>query len=539
MTFKPKYYVFVFVILALNACSATPPIKQQISDSPKDSFQLCLTFYDEIEAQLRLFNIQDAQTLSIRGYPYLHSNRLLASYAQAITPGTKYFWLDQLQKLGLESLLLTTQNLPLARQEQLLKKWQHINAESESFSDLISFCASSLHKYILYDDETLEFLMQQSNIPDNYETWKRAVGLYPIVSFFMAQGISNWHKNSAAKLSQAPESIPIKGVLYRYKSNDANNKLTDLNAVKSILKSATNNSLKIPLPSQPELASLFATYAPIWEIDTVTDNDKVGAPYWPTNNVLPEIDLTQPVVYQLASHVHFYGKTLLQLNYFIWMPQRPCTSGFDFLCGRLDGLIWRVTLKENGQPLLYDAIHNCGCYHTFFPVDDLKPLPLTLTYDETAFVPTKAPDFRINQSLTIRLSAVSHYLDSVYYSDRVVNKSHNYKTTIYKTKPYNTLRSLETNNKEHKSLFQSNGIIVGTERKERWFFWPMGIASPGAMRQWGTHATAFVGRRHFDDPCLLENSFLPLSQSNTPLSVKDTNKHLNNNSQFNYLCVKR
>jgi hypothetical protein len=27
------------------------------------------------------------------------------------------------------------------------------------------------------------------------------------------------------------------------------------------------------------------------------------------------------------------------------------------------------------------------------------------------------------------------------------------------------------------------------------------------MRQWGRHATAFVGRRHFDDPDLLERYF--------------------------------
>jgi hypothetical protein len=27
------------------------------------------------------------------------------------------------------------------------------------------------------------------------------------------------------------------------------------------------------------------------------------------------------------------------------------------------------------------------------------------------------------------------------------------------------------------------------------------------MRQWGRHATAFVGRRHFDDPRLVERYF--------------------------------
>jgi hypothetical protein len=35
----------------------------------------------------------------------------------------------------------------------------------------------------------------------------------------------------------------------------------------------------------------------------------------------------------------------------------------------------------------------------------------------------------------------------------------------------------------------------------------MGIDNAGAMRQWGTHATAFIGRRHFDDADLIERRF--------------------------------
>jgi len=38
--------------------------------------------------------------------------------------------------------------------------------------------------------------------------------------------------------------------------------------------------------------------------------------------------------------------------------------------------------------------------------------------------------------------------------------------------------------------------------------WPLGIPSAGAMRQWGHHATAFVGRRHFDEPFLIERYFV-------------------------------
>jgi hypothetical protein len=55
----------------------------------------------------------------------------------------------------------------------------------------------------------------------------------------------------------------------------------------------------------------------------------------------------------------------------------------------------------------------------------------------------------------------------------------------------------------YRSLFDAEGLVPASVRAERWLFWPMGIASPGAMRAPGTHAIAFVGRRHFDAPDLL------------------------------------
>jgi hypothetical protein len=59
-----------------------------------------------------------------------------------------------------------------------------------------------------------------------------------------------------------------------------------------------------------------------------------------------------------------------------------------------------------------------------------------------------------------------------------------------------------------RSAYGPDGLVAGTERAERFLFWPMGIASAGQMRQWGKHATAFVGRRHFDDADLFEKRFV-------------------------------
>ena len=77
----------------------------------------------------------------------------------------------------------------------------------------------------------------------------------------------------------------------------------------------------------------------------------------------------------------------------------------------------------------------------------------------------------------------------------------------YSLRPYDELRSLPRAAGVHSSAFGPDGLIAGTERAERFVLWPMGIASPGAMRQWGRQPTALVGRRHFDDPDLLERRF--------------------------------
>jgi hypothetical protein len=81
----------------------------------------------------------------------------------------------------------------------------------------------------------------------------------------------------------------------------------------------------------------------------------------------------------------------------------------------------------------------------------------------------------------------------------------------YSLRDDNELRALPWPNeaapRATRSAYGTDGLIAGSERLERLFFWPMGIASAGQMRQWGHHATAFVGRRHFDDPDLFDRYF--------------------------------
>jgi hypothetical protein len=196
------------------------------------------------------------------------------------------------------------------------------------------------------------------------------------------------------------------------------------------------------------------------------------------------------------------GKILVQLNYVVWFPSRPKTSAFDLLGGRLDGITWRVTLSPDGRPLAYDTIHNCGCYHLFFPTSRLRARPQGFTVEETAFVPQQAPDLDEPGGMVLRIAQRTHYVERV-----LPTAADGAEVVRYRFADYDSLRSLPAPS-GRRSLFGPDSIVSGSERGERCFFWPMGIPSSGAMRQWGHHATAFVGRRHFDDPDLVERYFL-------------------------------
>lgn len=209
------------------------------------------------------------------------------------------------------------------------------------------------------------------------------------------------------------------------------------------------------------------------------------------------------MVYRRVSHTRYQGRALLQLNYGLWFPERPKGRGWDILGGHLDAVVWRVTLAPDGTPWVFDSMHACGCYHLFFPTARaaIKPQPDSL--DETVFAPQSLPRVAAGERIAVRLEPGTHYVQRIVLGDDPVPGA-----TEYVFAEDDVLRSLPLPGGGRRGVFRADGIVPGSERGERYLFWPMGVPEPGAMRQWGRHATAFVGRRHFDDARLMERYFM-------------------------------
>src|ERR1019366_1662177 len=120
--------------------------------------------------------------------------------------------------------------------------------------------------------------------------------------------------------------------------------------------------------------------------------------------------------------------------------------------------------------------------------------------DEWAFVPAELPALNAAQRVVVRIASRTHYVMGVRPDAGGAGAA-------YQFADDNELRALPSADGGTRSAFGPDGIVPGTERGERLLFWPMGIDNSGAMRQWGTHATAFIGRRHFDDADLIERRF--------------------------------
>ena len=172
------------------------------------------------------------------------------------------------------------------------------------------------------------------------------------------------------------------------------------------------------------------------------------------------------------------------------------------LSGKLDGLIFRVTLDQEGQPLVYDSIHPCGCYHMFLPTPAAKPTAPPERTLEWAFILRTLPAADASHRLVLRLNSRSHYLVDVRPEPMATAPA----GASYALIDDSALRTLPTATGT-RNVFGPDGIVPGTQRGERLVVWPLGVSDPGAMREWGRHATALVGRRHFDDADLIEKRF--------------------------------
>ncbi len=483
--FVARGFCVALVLTVLAACATRPPAWRDGWATDAPDLARCLSLYNTVDRAVSDAGVSDAEWARVAGFPYLRVSRFLASFRNEVQGDAFDAWVQRMRMLDHRARAIEIANLPMHARRALARS---VGGLMASLDD----CARRLATRDFALAEGRATVLRNARVDDDYADWQRVVGLYPLTALPIAWGSFAWRQDQAADFNKpgpGGEAVTI------YAPGGTT---LDAAAVAAILKRSGDNPLDIPEPNGDDLDALFSAFAPVFAVARNSPADRIGEMAWQGGESV--VDTDRPVAYRLVSHTRVRGRVLLQLNYIVWFPARPKSGWFDLLGGHLDGLIWRVTLAPDGRPLVYDSIHPCGCYHEFYPVAAMTRTDRWSIWHEGAAAPGRGPLPGSGERVVVHLDARTHYVSGLGLTADAKGKG-------YTLLPYDTLRHLPLPGGGTRSLFAPSGLVRGTARGERFLFWPMGIASPGAMRQWGNHAIAFVGKSHFDDPDLIERSY--------------------------------
>jgi hypothetical protein len=473
---------------------AAPPHFEGHLHSASTAERECAQWYRTLDAQIDAAGVRDAQYAQLSGFPYLRVDRPLASLRDRAGANDAAFRAFAQRLLGLDFD---------ARRHEIENLHTGSAVERAALLRRMQECGTLLRDADLASAPSRAAILEAAQVADDYSLANRVLGLYPLSSIAFFDGVQRLEAETRAIFGSELQ-LPAGATLVRH----APPQLPPMNraTVAAMLARTEPDAFGPRALSEPELQRLAAQYAPSFEVAVTGDYDRFGQLRWNLGVAVPEVDPSAPVAYVQQAFTRYRDgngadRILPQLVYTIWFSQRPPADAGDLLSGRLDGLVWRVTLAPGGEPLLYDSIHPCGCYHQFFPTPRARLRPAPDALEEWAFTPQQLPRVAPDERPLVRLASRTHYIERVSLvrgADSVEG---------YAFLAYDALRSLPRPQGGRRSVFGPDGLIAGTERAERFLFWPMGIRSAGAMRQWGRQATAFVGRRHFDDADLIEKRF--------------------------------
>jgi len=444
--------------------------------------EACHREFEALDAQADRDGTRDAEAARVEGFPGLRVNRLLVALAQRAARDEAAFaaWIAQARRLDAE-----------ARSIEIATR-VHDRAPALTPGHLED-CSNRLAQSVVDDPAARRAVLVRAHVPDDYRTASRALGLYPITRVPFFAGVQRWQRDHERAMREAaahPRPVRHLGPAAGAAGGGAPRPAA-----------LAHDALGLPQPDAAQAEALLAAHAPRFDVEAAGPFDAVSTPMWRADG-RPGVSTGHPVVYQRVTHTLVQGRALLQLVYTVWFDERPPQSALDLLAGALDGVIVRLTLGPDGRPLLLDTIHACGCYHLFFPGRGVTLRADAPAHEEWAFVPARLPEIAPRQRLAVRIASGTHYVLDVSAVDDTDGADDHYVRA-----PEGALRQLPDGAGRTRSLYGPDGLVRGSERGERFLFWPMGIPSAGAMRQWGHHATAFVGRRHFDDADLIDRRF--------------------------------
>lgn len=457
----------------------------------------CQELFERLDEKVDEAGVRNASTVPIPGFPYLRTNRFLSALKEKLgVDKERDAWVRWMQQLDLKSRKKEISNLPDPMVLSLTS--EKGRPDRESLYGQVESCSSELLNHDQSRTDFYSTLEPFVDVPDEYSWVLRIAGLYPIIALPVAAVTEKSRNKIRSWFDANLDDLPIDGRITTFVP-DRGGFLSE-QEIGEIIEKARGNPLRVPLLDEAQGKRLVESFAPVFLQDVAASYDRIGKLVWKGDRV--EIDPEKPTVYYYLSQAFLKGSPILQINYVIWYSERSGDKPPSIEKGHLDGLTTRVSLDDGGRPFMVEVMMNCGCYHLFAPEKDRVERIISRTLQFDAFVPQWLPPFFPGKRIGLRVSSGWHQVQRLVAAEGEKTPIH------YELVPYDLLENLPNEEGGAKSIFDTKGIGKGSERVERFILFSMGIPSVGSMRQRGHHAIELIGRVHFDDPHLFDQSFV-------------------------------
>ncbi len=491
-----RIHLSVLLLLALlvAGCQSTQRVSQPGALSPIESCRQLLSLVDQavVDAETT-----DTSVFRVKGFPYLRTNRFLGQMAATEnSPPAIRRWLEGMHQLDLEAREKEILNLNQNQFQKLVNQSRRLT-DRRTFIDEVCACSDRLYVSNATAPDLASDVRDTIDIPTEYRTWRRVVGLYPLVALPVAYASADAFDEFRAWHAMPPEKLPKIGqpVVYRPAGHTDDNRIDPV----TLYRTAPMDALGLPRLAPQDEQRLIDALAPTIVQDTAAGYDRIGQVQWSNGELA--IARATPTGYYYLSQGLFNGRPSLQINFVFWYSHRAGDSAPWIEWGQLDGLTVRISLDHTGHPVMLDIMNNCGCYHFFVPNQSRISRVQTPLVGLDPLVPAWLPGHFPDRRLQLMVSSGWHQVQHIAAGNTVEE------AVPYELRPYHELEMLADENGQHHSMFNTDGIAWGSDRVEPALFFSMGIPNVGSMRQRGHHAIKMVGRAHFDDPQLFDNTF--------------------------------
>jgi len=483
------------LIVGLTACTATLTRFDSDVFPREDRAEI---FYAELEKVIQKYSVSDASSFPVDGFPYMRTNRFLS----AIKGRTDWvqngrYWSQQMLNLGMASRRKEIGNLPQAAIQELSQALgesfdrQIITQKTESYAQQL-FASDQGHP------DFLRVVQQAARVPDEYSTLARVLGFYPLAGIPVTAGTAVAYSRYEKWHATEPSGLELLGTLTQYMPK-RENESADSDFIGLLYDPSNLDAFGLPKLRSQDVRKLAIRFAPVISQDVVETYDHIGRITWQNNRVM--VDSTRPSVYYYTSHNFLNGHPVLQLNFAFWYSERAGKNAPWIERGPLDGVTYRVTLDQTGDAVMLDIMNSCGCYFFFVPKKEFIAKIVSKPGEIVPLVPAWMPSEFPQKRLLLRINSGWHQVQRIMTDDSSLDVQN------YALIPYEVLESLPREDGQNESVFTPAGIMKDSWRIEPYIFFSMGIADIGYMRQRGHHAIKMVGRGHFTDPHLFDDSF--------------------------------